>query len=254
MMFEKCLEDRAITYERLLELSDLRRRQPDYRVQHGNLTCVFEVKELTEPADTPGGKYRIAAPIQEKIKDARKQFKEYEQCCCAIVLYNTGSIRRSVEVTSVMSAAFGRWERFPDPLNNEPLAYKFSGFDSALSQTKNTRISAVLVLAEYALDRLLAGAWKELQAKRERGESVENSDCFNLLNRLDPDGCRKVSYPGTLRVVVIENPYASVPFPAELFIGPFDQRWRRESEHFRLAFLGSELEGLRAEGIPHLFL
>jgi hypothetical protein len=254
MMFEECLEDRAITYERLPELSDLQQKQPDYLVERGNLTCVFEVKELTEPPNRPGGKYPIAGPIQKQIKEARKQFGQYERRCCAVVLYNTGSIRRSVELTAVMSAAFGTWDELPEPLDDQPPAYKFSGSDSVLSRIKNTRISAVLVLAEYALDRLFVDVWKELQAKRERGEPIEHSDHINLLNRLDPNGCRRVSYQGTLRVVVIENPYASVPFPEELFIGPFDQRWRRESEHFRLAFLGSELERLRAEGIPHLFL
>jgi hypothetical protein len=254
VMFEKCLEDRAITYDRLPELSKLEQKQPDYQVQRGNLTCVFEVKELIEPRNRVGGKYPITAPIRGKIKEARKQFEQYEQCCCAVVLYNTGTIRRSVEFTSVMSAAFGTWDCLPDPLNDQPPAYEFSGFDSVLSQAKNTRISAVLVLAEYALDRLFVDVWKELQAKRKRGEPVENSDCFDLLSRRDPGGSRRVSYQGTIRVIAVENPYARVPFPAELFIGPFDQRWRRESKHFRLVFVGSELEKLRTEGVPHLFL
>jgi hypothetical protein len=61
-------------------------------------------------------------------------------------------------------------------------------------------------------------------------------------------------YQGTIRTVVLENPYARMPFPPDLFMGPFDQRWHQESGHFRVCFMGSELMRLKQSGVPFAYL
>jgi hypothetical protein len=98
--------------------------------------------------------------------------------------------------------------------------------------------------------------WGRLDAKRQRGEVVETSDQFDLLHQFSPDGTAKYSYEGTIRAVILENPYARVAFPHDLFVGRFDQRWRmnRETGWFRLAFMGSELERLKRDGVPFIYL
>lgn len=245
-MLEDYFEAHSIAFERLPESSRSGERQPDYRVKHGGVGCVFEVKELDEADYKDGGKYPITPPIREKIFDARQQFKLYRDSPCAVVLY-TASLRRSVETTSVMSAAFGRWARFPDHLD-KALAYRFHR-DAALTSDSNTRISAVIALQHYSLSQLSVDLWKELSSKRERGEEITPSDQFDLMSKLSPHGTHEIYYQGTIRVVVLENPHAKIPFPDRLFVGAFDQRWRLQGDAFRLCFLGSELEKLRDRGV-----
>lgn len=218
-LFEKYLDNQGIAYERLPELPELEQKQPDYRVQHGDLACVFEVKQLDEPPDRRSGKYPITEPIQRRISEARAQFRQYENCCCSLVLWSSG-IRRSVETTSVLRAAFGEWVDFPDLLTEQPPAYEFSGRDSALSPTKNTRISAIVILDNYALDRLQVQVWKELSARKERGEQVEISDYMEILNTIAPNPLANTSYAEAVRAVVLENPHARIAFPPELFVAP----------------------------------
>ncbi len=55
-------------------------------------------------------------------------------------------------------------------------------------------------------------------------------------------------------MIAIENPYARIPLPTELFVGPFDQRWRMDSGLLGVAFIGSELERLRLDGVPFIYL
>jgi hypothetical protein len=249
-IFEKYLESQGVAYERLPELPE---KQPDYRVQYGDLACVFEVKQFDEPPDRPNGKYPITEPIRRRISDARTQFGRYENCCCSLVLWNN-SIRRSAETTSVLRAAFGGWVDFPDPLSKQPPAYEFSGRDAALTSSKNTRVSAIVILTSYELNRMQVEVWKELSARKERGEQVEIFDYFELLNTLPTNYSGEASHSGTIRTIVIENPHAKIAFPPGLFVGPFDQRWRMQPARFQLAFLGCELERLKAEGVPYAHL
>lgn len=77
---------------------------------------------------------------------------------------------------------------------------------------------------------------------------------FRVLEELSSEQSPSLSYEGTIRALVLENPYARVSFPADLFTGPFDQRWRMEGGTLCLAALGSELTQLKDSGIPFVFL
>jgi len=230
-------------------------KQPDYKVKHGWRACVFEVKEFDDPATKPSGGFSSCPAIREKINAASKQFKNYKNDCCALVLWNT-NFYRSVLPQIVLSAAFGEIVREdPSPLGAEPSKYHFSG-RAELGPNCNTRISAIVVLAPYRLNHLWLEVWRKLDSKRQRGETIETSDQFDLLHQLSPDGTADYSYEGTVRTVVLENPYAKIPFPDDMFVGRFDQRWSmsRETEWFRLAFMGSELERRKRRGVPFIYL
>lgn len=230
-------------------------KQPDYKVEYDTRTCVFEVKEFDDPATKPSGGFSPCPPIREKINTASKQFKHYKNDCCALVFWNT-NFYRSVLPQTVLSAAFGEYVRENrSPLGAEPSRYLFSG-RAELRPDCNTRLSAIVVLAPYRLNHLWLEVWRRLDAKRERGEPVETSDQFNLLHQLSPDGTAAYSYEGTIRTIVLENPYARVPFPDDLFVCAFDQRWRmnKETGWFGLAFMGSELERLKRDGVPFVYL
>jgi len=62
------------------------------------------------------------------------------------------------------------------------------------------------------------------------------------------------SFQGTLRAVVLENPYTAIPLPEELFQGPFDQRWRLTGELYGPVWIGATLARLYDSGVPFSML
>ncbi|MBZ5489832.1 MAG: hypothetical protein LAO76_02750 [Acidobacteriia bacterium] len=248
LVFEQYLESQNLNWSRIPESS---RKQPDYRITQ-ELTCVFEVKEFADPKIKPVGGYNPCPPIKEKIQAASEKFKYYRNDCCALVLWNT-SIYRSAIPEIVLAAAFGEkvYMNRP-PLGAQPSTFHFSG-RAELRPDCNTRLSAIVILAPYQLNHVRLEVWRRLDAKRQRGEEIQPSDQFDLLAQVESEGIVGNSYEGTIRTIVLENPYAKIAFPHDLFVGAFDQHWRMESGCFRLSFVGAELQRLESEGVPTIF-
>jgi hypothetical protein len=62
---------------------------------------------------------------------------------------------------------------------------------------------------------------------------------------------RTARFEGTVRVIVIENRHRRVPFPKDLFRGPFDQRWNWEEEWCGPQWIGDTLREIyEHEGVP----
>ena len=195
----------------------------------------------------------LVPPIKAKIRAAAKQFKQHRDDCCILVLWSS-NFHRSVQPQVVLSAAFGEYVRqTTSPLGAEPNRYHYSG-RAELRPDCNTTFSAIAILAPYQLNHLWLEAWRSLDAKRQQGEEIKTFDHFDLLQELSPEGHASHSYQGTIRTVVVENPYARIAFPSDLFAGPFSERWRMQSGWFRLAFIGSELERLKSDGVPFIYL
>lgn len=254
-MFERYLGEQNLRWSRLPGST---RKQPDYAVEHRGLTCLFEVKEFNEPAIEPSGGYTPSPPIQKKIRRVREKFREYQDRPCALVLWNSKTIFRSTQPEVVLSAAFGKYvvtePQHADDLRADPRTYQFRG-SAALTPNANTTMSAIVILAPYQLDQVWLEGWRRLSEKKRRGESIQPTDQFDLVQQAADDFVGpRYSYQGTVRVVVLENPYARVPFPPDLFMGPFDQRWHLESGRFRLCFMGSELTRLKQSGVPFIYL
>ena len=228
-------------------------KQPDYKIEHRSGICLFEVKEFDEPAIKPTGGFSPCPPIRKKIRKAAEKFKQHRDDCCSLVLWNS-NFHRSVQPEAVLSAAFGDYVRQADSaFGAEPSRYRCSG-RAELRPDCNTTFSAIAILAPYQLNQLWLDVWKRLDAMRQQGHEIKISDQFELLNQLSPEGGTSYSYQGTIRTIVLENPYARIAFPPELFAGPFDQRWRMQSGWFRLVFIGSELERLKNNGVPFIYL
>lgn len=253
-VFEEYLTSQNLAWKRILEPAD---KHPDYKVQQGDNLCVFEVKEFDDPAIKPAGPFSACPAIREKIRQARKQLKPFKHYCCSVVLWNSKSIYRSVWLDAVGSAAFGEYVRL-DPetsqsLGAEPPRYQFSG-SAELTSKHNTTISAIVILNPYRLNHLWLETWRELDAKRQQGDEIKPSDQFEILQRLSVDHPVTYSYEGTIRTTVLENPYAKIAFPPDLFAGPFDQRWRMQSGWFTLTFMGTKLADLKRDGVPFIYL
>ena len=261
--FEQYLDGQKVKWERLPETG---RPQPDYAVRHAGARCAFEVKEFDDPKGERaqqlkrvGGGFDPCPPVREKIHQGRKKLGAYTNHACGVVLWSSKSIFRPLYPEVVMASAFGQHFR-TEPhmigdLGAEPPRYAFSG-PAELRADTNTTVSAIVILTRYQLDLVLLEGWRRLSAKTLRGEAAQPGDQWTLTQQAADElvGPRYL-YQGTLRTIVIENPYARMPFPPGLFVGPFDQRWRMsDSGFFGLAFMGSELERLKHEGVPFIYL
>ena len=47
-----------------------------------------------------------------------------------------------------------------------------------------------------------------------------------------------------VRVVVYENPFATIPLPRTIFVGPYDERWAQYEDGIARVFVGAEMERL----------
>jgi hypothetical protein len=163
-VFERYLESQHLEWTRPWEPE---RRHPDYKVHHRGTACLFEVKEFNDPAVRSSGGYSPCPAIQEKISQARKQFRDWRGQCCALVLWNSKSIFRSVQLEAVASAAFGEYIEMnaatQDDLGAEPPRYRFSG-RAELTPRHNTTISAITIFTPYRLNHMWLEMWRELDA------------------------------------------------------------------------------------------
>jgi hypothetical protein len=127
------------------------------------------------------------------------------------VLWNTSIYRRAIPEI-VLSAAFGeKVDISRTPLGVEPSIYQFTG-RSELRVDCNKRFSAIVVLSPYRLNHAWLEVWRKLHAKKQKGEEIKPSDESDLLHQVESEGIMGYSYDGTLRTVVLENPYARNPF------------------------------------------
>jgi hypothetical protein len=252
--FERYLSGQRLAWVRISESTQ---KEPDYRVMHTTGDCVFEVKEFDAPEIIPSGGYDPLPPIRHKIKRAIEKFEHYRKYCCGVVLWGSKSILRSAHPFGVFPAAFGQYvDREPKQFVDagiHPQSFSFYG-EAVLSANQNTTASGIVILTSFRLNDVWVEAWQQLAAKRGRGEAIKPWEQADLCQRIAEQKGVRYSYEGTIRVIVLENPYARIPFPPDLFVGPFDQHWRLQSGRFRLAFMGSEIERLRGDNVPFVFL
>jgi hypothetical protein len=253
-VFERYLHGQGLRWGRVETTTA---KHPDYVVLHNDTKCFFEVKEFDDPLKKPVGGLSPCSSIREKISQARKQFKKYRNHCCVLVLWNSKSVYRGVFLDVVGCAAFGDFIQIHDSaaenLRAAPPMYRFSG-PAELTPVQYTTISAIVILCPYRLNQLWLDVWRALKAKQGRGEGVTVFDQFRLLQRMGEERPVTYSYEGTTRTILLENPHARFPFPSDIFTGPFDQRWSMKSGWFRLSFIGSELERLRQDDVPFIYL
>ena len=109
------------------------------------------------------------------------------------------------------------------------------------------------MLTRWELNELNLEVWKRMFAQQESAQPIDNQ--FDLLNELGPTlrDCRR--FAGTIRVIVIENCHRRIPFPEDLFRGPFDQRWGWKDGWCGPVWIGDKLRELyEQEGGPFYML
>lgn len=109
---------------------------------------------------------------------------------------------------------------------------------------QNQSISAILVLGRVPVgERLFHAELREREGRRGRAFELEV-----LLKELEAaQHTARDTRRRPLRVVVHENPYGRIPFPADLFLGPYDERYGGLDGRIQRLFQGHELAGLPRE-------
>lgn len=240
-------------------------KQPDYTLNHPFGKCIFEVKEIKDPDPKPksGEGFSPDQPVRAKIRTASRQFREYKQHSCSLVLY-TESMFGPHDPDIVLSAAFGPGlQRATDDrkLDPRPPAYRFLRrsdlspklhflANAQLSPAANRTFSALVLLTRYQLDDFRLEVWRRLYARQESGEVLDGSEQFHVASALAKTTPRTLRFEGTIRVIVIENRHARISLPADMFHGPFDQRWGWNEEWCGPVWMGNTLESLYNSGVP----
>lgn len=221
-----------------------KRKRPDYRLQCGGASHVFEVKEFDAPPPVLGfGCYDPYGPIREKINQATRQFSEYKEFSCSVVLANPKSAFVDLGYPwAIAGAMLGNlgfsFERGVVPDQDHPIEQVFTCGGKMVNykrqEPQNTTVSAVIVLETYPLRRNgIRLAIKERQNLLGRPTTLEEDLAFDEAMPETPD-LRRV------RVVTYENPYARIPLRPELLCGPFDERWGVKGEFISRVYIGPE--------------
>ena len=239
-------------------------KKPDYVIPHTSGKCIVEVKQIEDPDPRPTHGFNPDRPVRAKIRRARKQLGEYKDHPCSLAVYSE-SIFGPYEPSIILAAAFGpgyqQAGRDYSKIDPNPSFYRFCNrselpedkrflADAILSPAANRTFSALIMLSRYEINELHLEVWKRMYAQQEAGQPIRHDDQFRLIEELAPSLGQSRRHAGTIRVIVVENRYARVPFPQDLFCGPFDQRWGWKDEWCGPEWIGSALESLGNEGVP----
>jgi hypothetical protein len=259
-LFESYLSSQELRWEYEREFGG---KCPDYLVRHAGGEFVVEVEELRRPDPLPAGGFSPTDAIREALRRARNQLRGCKHLPTGILVYSE-DFYRSVTPETVASAAFGpgfqdarRHDvvepfapalRFPGKYECPPGVPKLA--NPFLSRTDNTSISAVMVLMRYRLDEFQVAVWRELLSRQTSGEVLRPGASMDVMARLQHTTPVTYRFEGTIRVVVIENPHARIPFPRDVFRGPFDQRWTWQGEWCQPTWIGDTAARCFQEGVP----
>lgn len=244
LLFEEYLISQGITdfvYEKEHTHTN---RKPDYIFAKDSRNYVFDVKEFEGVGITEGHMFFTPSyqKIREKINHSIKQFKDFKNESCCLVLYSFDfGIDRDLHCPStIYGAMYGDvgWT-IPIILDNKNsdipktvrtsfggsenknrgkmLRYDSKGANRPID-SQNTTVSALIVLREFVNNEL--GCFETLRSSENKNSISENS---------------KVG------VIVYENRFARNSFPKNLFCGDFDIRFGFNGNVIKKEFVGKEI-------------
>ena len=231
-------------------------KKPDYLLDLDGESYFLEVKELRKKLNEPTKWPAHIDPysgVRAKVDEARKKFKQFKECSCSLVVYNVDDKQAKLDPLWVLASMLGNLGLTGsyDPSQGQVL--EGSGRSAFLDggkmlgkkkeQRQNTTISAIVVLEKLLDNRNVQKAMNE-QMKRQ-GRTFTGPEKVELRLKL----YQNHSVETVPRVVAVENPFARIPLPEDLFRGPFDERWRWMEEQngkVKRVFAGDSLRELEA--------
>lgn len=237
LLFEHYLRTLNISFEYESRIAG-KLKCPDYRIVGDDQVIFCEVKELREKRPRPRGAvvFNPYAGIRKKIDEARKQFREYRDHACVLVIHNVddwefrswpyvlfGAMlgdfgiqmpfdqRRGVILAEQRRPAFLDGGRMVDPKSRRP---------------QNTTISAIALLSEFTIpnpefEREIEGRTASLKS----GLGCEPSSELRLEVRMALYGQLPLTLGNCPRIEVFENPVARIKLPKHAFYGMYDARF-----------------------------
>ena len=234
LLFEEYLASQGITtfdYEKDWEGIPT---HPDYTVYHNGRTFIFDVKEFDWSQYYPGQLVsdNPCDRIREKINQVRTQFKYFKDKPCCLVLYTHDPLVELHEATTMLGAMYGDFgvtmlfdtEKGSAVPNSTKQAFLTGGkmFRYESSKPQNQTISALVTLRNIHVGQ--RRYQKIFRESLRSGQPIAPID-------FDTDEKR-------VGVIVWENAYARVPFPRDMFLGPYDMRWGVEGDAIIRIFAG----------------
>jgi len=224
-LFEQYLRAQNLPFEFEKEHPG-RSRHPDYTIEWNGQTVVFDVKDFVPPekAALGFGFFDPYTRIREKIEQGRDKFKQYKEYCCGLVLYNGGQPFVSLHEPDIMLGAMYGDSGFTFPVDTKTGVGDKSQLKSAFlgrgkmirpnwSQPQNTTISALITAVRIQPHYLQL---LDLVGEDPRRDLA---DCEAEIRSRIPDYNPALEAP---RVIVWHNAVARIPFPEQLFRGPYD--------------------------------
>jgi hypothetical protein len=230
-------------------------KKPDYMLNFNNKNCFFEVKELRKKPDEPNFPAYINPykSLRSEINEVRRQFKEYKNYSCSLVVFNIDDRQARLAPLYVYGAMLGNLglEMDYDPEKGEVdtdsarnvFDKKGKMINYKRLQPQNKTISTVVVLENFRDDSEIQKATREKVNKQSKPLTQEK---WHLIIEDIVRIHHSVYVP---RVVIVENPFATIVFPENLFVGPFDERWKIQNDKIERVFAGDaikEIESLKS--------
>ena len=252
-LFEQYLDSNGFRGKWIYEPSILgKSKKLDYLLNHNNQEILFEVKELRRKRNETGKQTSVFNPyssLRKEIHEVRKQFKEYKSYICSLVVCNVEDSQFRSDPRIILGAMLGNLG-IKASYNIEKNEFvKENAFlkcgkmiDYKRKQPQNTTISAIIVLEEFRDNIEIEKAMKN--EEKEHGKEFEILEFIKVRMKLHKT-YRIKSLP---RIIIAENPYARIAFPAGLFKGPFDERWGWIEKNGKIEriFVGSKLKELES--------
>jgi len=212
---------------------------PDLKVVVDPQPVIVEIKEFNRSGKSRVGGYCPVPFLRRKIKESWRQFENYSDHSCCLMLYNAGSFTVWLQPELILCAMFGEYFETMDPVT-----YRFSG-EAAMRPDRNTYISAVAGLFPLQVHRNCIEAGR-LAFRLTEGFTRQLTEDEAL--RVHRETARYLGQvEQVMRAVVVENPFAPRKLPGTLFMGPFDERWYRgEDGLVRLKHSGERVAEMRS--------
>lgn len=228
-------------------------KKPDYLLNWKGENHFFEVKELRKKPNEPTARAAYIDPyssLRAEINEARKKFKEYKECSCSLVVFNVDDRQARLDPLDVFASMLGNLGISADfdavkgetVTGSERNAFLDGGkmIDDKKGRLQNTTISAIVVLEEFLDNSEVEKALREEEKKQ--GRKFTGIELVEIRIKLyETHHVRSVP-----RLIVVENPFARMALPADLFNGPFDERWhwRIQNGKYERVFAGNKLKEL----------
>ena len=212
-------------------------KKPDYLLNWKGRKYFFEVKELSKKPSEQTVRAKCFDPyssLRTKINHARKQFKDYKEYSCSLVVFCVYDETFRSDPHIIFGAMLGNLgtvaefdtERGRIIEGSKRNAFLDGGkmIDYKNRQQWNTTISSIVVLEQFRDNIEVEKAM--INETKKHGKEFDEIEWIQVRQKLN-ETYQVRCIP---RLIMVENPFARKLFPEGLFNGPFDEHWRLMQE------------------------